>query len=185
MELGCYATPSTLGLQAMQTGKEQSHTDTPTGSSQRTPRSGLLVCWYLGPHCRDTRGRKGHCTELQKIEQKQTKRGPLSGSLIKLKPTGKVKRISAIKAHQTTVVGKLEKSPPPIGTWAMLRGRTAGTCSTTLQNVTLQEVRELNLGLAARNQPESQESAAGLLRLIDLDLHTAAHVDYCDSRDVP
>ncbi|EHB08249.1 F-actin-capping protein subunit alpha-2 [Heterocephalus glaber] len=87
--------------------------------------------------------------------------------------------------HQTTVLGKLESSSPPISTGSIFKGRAAGTCNTALQSSILQEDRELNLGLAARNLPESHGSATSFLRLIDLCLHTATHVVYCDSRDIP
>ncbi|EHB03550.1 hypothetical protein GW7_02035 [Heterocephalus glaber] len=87
--------------------------------------------------------------------------------------------------HQTTILGKMESFSPPIRTRTIFRGRAAGTCNTTLQSSTLKEDRELNLGLAARNLPESHGSATTLLRLIDLYLHTSTHVVYCDSRDIP
>ncbi|KFO33861.1 Sodium-dependent phosphate transport protein 3 [Fukomys damarensis] len=55
------------------------------------------------------------------------------------------------------------------------RGKTAGACSRNLRSSTQQQYRDLNLGLAAKNQPEPQGTGAGLLRLISLDLLTPAH----------
>ncbi|KFO28727.1 Olfactory receptor 7E24 [Fukomys damarensis] len=45
-------------------------------------------------------------------------------------------------------------------------------------------VRDLTLGLAAKNQPEPQGTAAGLLRLINLDLDTPAHTVCCVNRGI-
>ncbi|KFO20500.1 hypothetical protein H920_18138 [Fukomys damarensis] len=109
----------------------------------------------------------------------------LSGSFMKIEAHWKSKENLCNKGkHQITTVSKLEGSPPPTETWDICRGRAAGTCSRTLQSST-QEVRELNLGFAARNQPESQGTSAGVLRLIDLDLYVAPHIVYCDSEDIP